>query len=47
MYQVIGISSKIVMVSFLERGAAEYWVECNDYDAEGFCFHLYQIVKTK
>ena len=47
MYQVIGISSGVIMVSFLQRGAAEYWLECNDYDNEGFCYHLYKIVKTK
>ena len=47
MYTIIGITSGIVQAQFTQRGAAEYWVECNGYDEEGNCLDLYKIVKTK
>ena len=45
MYKVIGISSGIVMASFLNKGNAMQWIEVNGYDEEGNNLHLYRIVK--
>ena len=47
MYIIKGISSGIVMVRFIERDAAMYWLECNNFTEEGECMNLYTMEKVK
>lgn len=47
MYLIKGATSGIVMVRFIERDAAMYWLECNNFDSEGNSLSLYVMEKTK
>ena len=47
MYVIKGLSSGIVMVRFIDRGAAEHWLECNNYTEEGECLNLYTLERVK
>lgn len=47
MYVIKGATSGIVVVRFIDRGAAEHWLECNNYDSEGNSLNLYTMEKVK
>ena len=47
MYLIKGITSGIVMARFIERDAAMYWFECNNFDSEGNSLSLYTMEKSK
>lgn len=47
MYLIKGVTSGIVMVRFIERDQAVYWLECNNFDSEGLSLNLYVMEKTK
>lgn len=47
MYVIKGATSGIVMVRFIERDAAMYWLECNNFDSEGECLSLYVMERVK
>ena len=47
MYLIKGVSSGIVMVRFIERDAAVYWLECNNFNSEGLSLNLYVMEKVK
>ncbi len=47
MYLIKGATSGIVMVRFIERDAAIYWLECNNFNEAGECLSLYTMEKTK
>lgn len=47
MYLIKGATSGIVMVRFIERDAAIFWLECNNLDDEGNNLGLYVMEKTK
>ena len=47
MYLIKGTTSGIVMVRFIERDAAMYWLECNNFDSEGNSLSLYVMEKVK
>lgn len=47
MYLIKGATSGIVMVRFIERGAAEHWLECNNFNEAGVCLNLYTMEKVK
>ena len=47
MYLIKGITSGIVMVRFIERDAAMYWLECNNFDSEGNSLSLYTMERVK
>ena len=47
MYLIKGATSGIVMVRFIERGDAEHWLECNNFDSAGLSLNLYVMEKTK
>lgn len=47
MYIIKGATSNIVMVRFIERDAAMYWLECNNRDSEGNSLNLYIMEKVK
>ena len=47
MYLIKGITSGIVMVRFIERDAAMYWLECNNFDDEGNSLSLYTMERVK
>ena len=43
MYVIKGATSGIVMVRFIERDAAMYWLECNNFNEAGECLRLYTL----
>ena len=47
MYLIKGITSGIVMVRFIDRGVAEHWLECNNFDGEGNSLGLYTLERVK
>ena len=47
MYVIKGLSSGIVMARFIERDAAVYWLECNNFDGEGNSLGLYTLERVK
>ena len=47
MYLIKGATSGIVMVRFIERDAAMYWLECNNFNSEGECLSLYTLERIK
>lgn len=47
MYLIKGATSGIVMVRFIERDAAMYWLECNNFNEAGECLRLYTMERVK
>jgi hypothetical protein len=47
MYLIKGATSGLVMVRFIERDQAIYWLECNNFDERGVCLNLYTMEKVK
>lgn len=47
MYVIKGTTSGIVMVRFIERGMAEHWLECNNFNEAGECLSLYTMERVK
>jgi hypothetical protein len=47
MYEIINKSSGIVVIKFLNRDDAAWWLECNNLDNDGLSLGLYEIRKVK
>lgn len=47
MYVIKGATSGIVMVRFIERDQAIYWLECNNFTEDGECLNLYTMERVK